>query len=180
MIKMSKTLISLLPPKEQKLLKPTPETIATEILGADMQKDVINLCDCMRDNNLRIKWVGKNGWEVATNKMQVLRRIRINPIDKNWYVTLHFFSEYNEYLIDESIHDFVWSNLGGSGCDALNTHEKCIRKKNMTFDMFGKMCENQCCNSQIRIMNPSGKDLEYTKTLILTARNIAEAKRHIV
>jgi len=171
---MTKTLISLLTPKEQRLLKPTPETIAAEILGADMQKDVISLCDCMRDHDLRIKWVGKNGWEVAKNKMQILRRIRINPVDKNWYVTLHFFPKYNEYLTDAAIHDFVWSNLGGSGCDALTTHEKCTRKKNMTFNMFGKMCEKQCCNSQIKIMNPSGKALEYTKTLILTAKAMAE------
>jgi len=168
-------MISLLPPKEQKLLKPTPEAIAAEILDADMQRDVASLCDCMRNNNLRIKWVGKNGWEVATNKKQVLRRIRINPVDKSWYVTLHFFPEYNEYLTDAAMHDFVWSNLGGSGCDALTTHEKCIRKKNMTFNMFGKMCENQCCNSQIKIMNPSGASLEHTKILTLTARDIAKA-----
>jgi hypothetical protein len=52
---MSNTLISLLPPKEQKLLKPTPETIAAEILSANMQRDIVSLCDCMKDNNLRIK-----------------------------------------------------------------------------------------------------------------------------
>jgi len=129
---MSEVQMSLLSPKEQKLLKPNPEAIAAEVLNKDMQKDVANLCDCIRANNLRIKWVGKNGWEVATNKTQVLRRIRINPADKYWYMT-------------------------------------------KTFNMFGRMCENQCCNSQIKIMNPTGKALEHTKTLILTARDIANA-----
>jgi len=168
--------ICLLSPKEQKLLKPTPEFIATEALNEDMQMDVVNLCDFIKASNLKIRWVGKNGWEVAINKTQVLRRIRINPIDNEWYVTLHYFPQYNNCLTNEEIHNFVWNNLDGSGCDALNTHEKCIRKKNMTFNIFGKMCENQCCNSQIKIMNPTGKALEYTKTLILTAVNIAKAK----
>ena len=165
--------LSILSPKEQKLLKPMPEDIAAEVLNEDMQKDITNLCECIRGNNLRIKWVGKNGWEAAVGKMQVLRRIRIYPADKYWYVTLHFFPQYNEYITNEKIHDFVWNNLGGSGCDALNTHAKCARKKNMTFNIFGKMYDNQCCNSQIKIINPTGKALEYTKTLILTAKDIA-------
>jgi hypothetical protein len=167
-------LISLLSPKEQKLLKPTPEAIAVEVLNVDAQKDIADLCDCMRTNNLRIKWVGKNGWEVALNKMQILRRIRINPIDKYWYVTLHFFPQYNDYLTNKQVHDFVWDNLGGFGCDALNTGgTKCSGYMSKTFNIFGKMCENQCCNSQIKIINPTGKALEHTKTLILTARAIA-------
>jgi len=170
---MSSKLISILSPKEQKLIKPTPETIAAEVLSENMQKDVADLCDCMRINNLRIKWVGKNGWEVATKGMQVLRRIRINPIDRNWYVTLHFFTQYNDCVTNEEVHEFAWNNLGGSGCDALNTHDKCVRKKNMTFNIFGKICEGQCCNSQIKVINPTGKALAYTKILILTARDIA-------
>jgi hypothetical protein len=170
---MPKTLISLLPPKEQKLLKPTPETIAEEILSAEMQKNIASLCDCMKDNNLKIKWVGKNGWEVALKKMQILRRIRINPLEKNWYVTLHFFPQYNNYLTDENIRHFVWDNLGGTGCDALNTGgAKCSGYMNQAFNMFGKICENQCCNSQIKILNPTGTALEHTKTLILAARDI--------
>ncbi|MCL2421202.1 MAG: hypothetical protein FWD03_05030 [Defluviitaleaceae bacterium] len=171
---MSENLISLLSPKEQKLLKPAPETIAAEILSENMQNDVVELCDCIRTNNLRIKWVGKNGWEVAIRKMQILRRIRINPLEKNWYVTLHFFPQYNDYLTDKEIHNFVWNNLGGMGCDALNTGgTKCNGYMSKAFNIFGRMCENQCCNSQIKIMNPTGKALEYTKTLILTARDIA-------
>jgi hypothetical protein len=47
---------SLLSPKEQKLLKPPPEVIAAEVLSENMQKDVKELCDCIRANNLRIKW----------------------------------------------------------------------------------------------------------------------------
>ena len=173
---MSKEQISSLPSKEQKSLKPIPEVIAAEALSEDMQKDVAYLCEPLRTNGLRIKWVMKNSWEVAIQKMQILRRIRINPAEKNWYVTLHFFPEYNDYITDGELHKFVWYNLGGSGCDALNTHAKCERKKNMTFNIFGRMCENQCCNSQIKIMNPTEKALEYTKTLILTARDIANAK----
>ena len=175
---MPNELISLLSPKEQKLLKPTPETIAAEVLNGDAQKDIADLCDYIRMNNLQIKWVGKNGWEVATKGMQILRRIRINPIDKYWYVTLHFFPQYNYYLTNEEVHEFVWNNLGGSGCDALNTHDKCLRKNNMTFNIFGKMCGNQCCNSIIKVMNPTGKALAYTKTLILTARDIANENRN--
>jgi len=168
--------LSLLSPKEQKLLKPTPEAIAAEVLSEDMQKDVAKLCDCIRANNLRIKWVGKNGWEVSARKTQILRRIRINPAENNWYVTLHFFQQYNDYLTDEEIHNFVWNNLGGMGCDALNTGgPKCKGYMSKTFNMFGKMCENQCCNSQIKIMSPTEKALEHTKTLILTARDIANA-----
>jgi len=108
---MPNELISLLSPKEQKLLKPTPEAIAAEVLN-------------------------------------------------------------------EEVHEFVWNNLGGSGCDALNTHDKCLRKNNMTFNIFGKMCGNQCCNSIIKVMNPTGKALAYTKTLILTARDIANENRN--
>jgi len=172
---MSEKQISSLSPKEQKAIKPTPEIIAAEVLSEDMQKDVANLCEFLRSSNLRIKWVGKNGWEVAVQKMQILRRIRINSEEKNWYVTLHFFPQYNEHITDEETHNFVWSNLGGTGCDALRTDiSKCGH--NRIIDMFGKMCENQCCNSQIKVVNPTGKALEHTKTLILTARDIAQVK----
>ena len=173
---MSGEQISSLSSKEQKILKPTPEVIAAEVLDEDMQKDVAYLCESLRTNGLRIKWVMKNSWEVAVQKMQILCRIRINPAEKSWYVTLHLFPEYNDYITDEELHSFVWNNLGGSGCDALNTHAKCERKKNTTFNIFGKMCENQCCNSQIKIMNPTGKALEYAKILILTARDIAKIR----
>ena len=172
---MSENQISSLSSKEQKSLKPTPEVIAAEILSEDMQKDVANLCEAIRAENLRIKWVGRNDWEVAVQKMQVLRRIRINPAEKSWYVTLHFFPQYNEYVTDEELHNFVWSNLGGTGCDALNTDvSKCGH--NRIIDMFGRMCGNQCCNSQIKVVNPTGMALEHTKTLILTARDIAQMK----
>ena len=172
---MSGNQISSLSSKEQKPLKATPEIIAAEVLSEDMQKNVADLCESMRSNNLRIKWVGRNSWEVAVQKMQILRRIRINPAEKSWYVTLHFFPQYNEYITDEAIHNFVWGNLGGTGCDALNTDvSKCGH--NRVIDMFGKMCSNQCCNSQIKIVSPTGKALEHTKTLILTARDIAQAK----
>ena len=151
---MPEKLISSLTPKEQKLIKPTPEVIAEEVFGEGVLADIKSLCDFIRLNDLRIKWVGKNGWGVECKKMQVLRRIRINPSDKDWYVTLHFFPQYNEHITDAEMHHFVWNNLGGFGCDALNTGgNKCGNYMNLTFDMFGKACANQCCNSQIKIMN---------------------------
>ena len=166
--------ISSLSSKEQKLLQPTPEVISAEIFSEDIKKDIANLCESLRSNGLRIKWVMKNSWEVAYKKVQILRRIRINPEEKNWYVTLHFFPQYNDYITDEEIHNFVWNNLGGTGCDALKNADVANCGHNLSFNIFGKICEKQCCNSQIKIVNPTAKALEHTKTLILTAWDITK------
>ena len=122
--------------------------------------------------NLRL--AAKYAWEVVVRNpinnhtnSQVLRRLRIDPENKIWSVSFHYFQEYTEHITDTELINFVWDNLRGNVC-----RQNCYKIKTRSF--FGKDFDNMCCCEQIRVLNPSGKCLEHIKILVMTAKNIIE------
>ena len=160
--------------KTQKAIKLTPETLAEQVLDGEHLQNLLDLVGFLHTNGLKLKLAAKNAWEVVVRNPknsltwnQILRRLRVEPENKIWSVSLHYFPEYTEYITDAELIDFVWDNLNSKNC-----HPNCANIKTRNF--FGKDFENMCCNEQIMILNPSGKRLEYAKILIMAAKKIVE------
>ena len=150
--------------------KPELKTVAADFLSEDKLNDFLNFTEFLQENRLMPRWVAKNAWEVKISGQQILRRLRINTDEKIWTVNLHFFWKYNEYITDDDLKNFVWNNLRHNRCQ----HETQNCRNYSTIDILGKNFNKMCCVGQITVINPSGKALEYTKELILTAKKIIE------
>ena len=163
--------------KSQKALRLTPETLAAQVLDGDNLHNLLSFVKTLRSNGLKIKLAAKNAWEIIVSKPasnytnnQILRRLRINPDDKSWSVSLHYFTGYKDHVKDDETIKFVWDNLYNKVC-----HNKdCASIKDMY--VFDKKFSSMCCNEQIRILNPSDKELKHAETLIMTAKHIVENK----
>jgi hypothetical protein len=163
--------------KTQKALKLKPETLAAQVLDGEKLKNLLDLVEFLNTNGLKLRLAAKNAWEVVVRnpentltQNQILRRLRVDPENKTWSVSLHYFPEYTEHITDAELINFVWDNLHSKIC-----HQNCKNIKTRSF--FGKEFDSMCCNEQIRILNPSGKGLEYAKTLIMTAKTIVVSVR---
>ena len=172
--------------KTQKLIKPMPELVGAEFLSEDKLINLTNLTEFLQANSLKLRWCSKDRWEIAILKSyqyqyynQILRRLVLHEDDKNWSVVLHCFSDYDKYIIDDEFKNFMHDNIYRYRCDVNyglvsgDDHRNCGAISNM--NILGKTFERMCCNSQIRIVNPTDKALEYTKQLVLIAKKIVES-----
>ena len=161
--------------KTQKALKLKPEIFATQIVDDEQSQNLLDLVEFLNTHKLKLRLAAKNAWEVVvrnpnnshTNN-QVLRRLRIDHENKLWSASFHYFQEYVEHITDTELINFIWDNLRSTVC-----RQNCYKIKTRNF--FGKDFDNMCCCEQIKVINPSEKELEYIKVLIITAKNIIES-----
>ena len=159
-------------------IKPAPEAVANEFLTGVNLRSCLSFIDFLNSEKYPPRWIAKNAWEVKPNrfkilgqlKSQILRRLRINPDEKNWSVSFHYNPEYNELITDEEMQKFITANIRnkrnachGEDCGAY-----------IDLNVFGKIYNEMCCNEQIQITNPSGKEVEYIKELFLLTKEITE------
>ena len=146
------------------------KNIAAEFLNGDKQSDLLDFNEFLQANNFKPRRVAKNAWEVKLYGNQILRRFRINAKEKSWSVNLHFFSDYNEQITNNELKNFVWNNIRQNRCQ----HEFQNCRNYSTINILGKNIDMVCCCGQITVIDPSGKALEHTKTLVLIAKTIVE------
>ena len=151
------------------LTKPTPQIIAAEFLTDDLLNDFTDFLTFLQTNKLKPHWIAKNAWEVKIKNFQILRRLRINSEHKNWSINLHFYNGYNEHIINDEFKEFIWANLCQNIC-----HNNANCRHYSTIQFFGKNFTKMCCCGQITISNPTGKEMEFSKELILITKTIVE------
>jgi len=150
--------------------KPEPVTVATGFLSDDKLRNLINFIEFLHVNEYKLRWRSSNAWEIKIHNTQILRRLRVNTEEKNWFVNLHFFWEYNNHITDDELINFVWSNIRHNQC-----HHKTTNCQNYsTINILGKKFDMTCCVGQITIFNPAGKELKYAKELVSIAKVIVE------
>ncbi|MCL2284737.1 MAG: hypothetical protein FWC32_00055 [Firmicutes bacterium] len=169
--------------KTQKALKLKPETLAKQVFEGEELQNILDFVQFLRANGMKPKLAAFNAWEVVVSKQnanytnnQILRRLRIDPEQKTWSVNLHYFAKYADHIIDETVINFVWCNLYNKRCNRSAKNPDCNCRAIKSMMIFSKTFDNMCCNEQIRITNPSAKELEYIKELVSVAKNIVENK----
>ena len=172
--------------KTQKALKLQPETVATQVLDGENIQNLLDFVDFLQTNDLKLKLAAKYAWEIVIyyqaniqsyrHSFKILRRLRMDIENKTWSISLDYYPQFADYITSNELKNFVWSKLYNKRCALSAENPDCICGHGWIVDrdILGKKFDNMCCNEQIKIINPSAKELEHVKVLIMTTKLIVE------
>jgi len=163
---------------EQKKVKSKIEDVAAEFLDGDNLKNILDLIGFLKDNELTPRWDYTNRWSFNYKSKKVCY-IAISGNEKLWTFSpghlsrqgapfKEWFADYNQYITDDELKEFVWSHLRNNTIKCKNN--TCEGIKNIT--ILGKEFDRICFCWTIRIPNLNGAELECAKKLILVIKTI--------
>ena len=154
--------------KEQKKVKPKPEDAAGDFLDTEKTAAMLNLVEFIRNKKIGIQWASSNAWSL-NYKGQKLGSIKIGAMWKSSDEIAHswHFRHHHHYLDcyyrmeDCELKTFIFEHIYARNCG------NCIYTNGNPNEIkAGYMNPTDCGCWPLRIYNPEGKTLEYTKQLI--------------
>ena len=157
--------------KEQKVLRPKIEDVAGKYLDADRTAAILNFTGFLRANKVSIRWISSNSWKLLYKKeslgyIKIYTGILGKPAAPHLYGSWYFCQQYGYlsryYEMDDSdLKRFIFDNIYAKNCG------NCICTNPIPNDIkIGYMEPTGCKCWPLRIFNPDGEWLEYTKLLI--------------
>ena len=166
----------------QKVTKPKPEDVAGDFLDAGTTADMLNLTDFIRTNKIGIRWTSGNSW-VLNYKGKRLGFLKIyyygidgeyerlfgetHPLHKSWFFChKHDYLEHYYSMEDIDLKSFIFEHIYARNCGNCfcTWHLKGLSELNE--QKAGYMKPADCGCWPLRIYNPAGEALEFTKRLI--------------
>ena len=157
--------------KTQKLSKPAPEELFTKHLTGDTKKNALDFVVWLRENKLSPRWQSANSWSVKYKNKNVCY-IKLNDLEGSWFVYYsqftreNWFKDYDQYIKENEFKNFILESIKTTLCSSLPCKGK---RYNMT--ILGKQFDIVCGCWPIKLKNPDGTALEYSKKLILLIKN---------
>jgi len=156
--------------QQQKLIKPTPESLIPELCDDDMMKNALNFITWLRDNKLTPRWTGIHTWKINYRSKYIcyINFAQPQQHQKFWDVKLNrlFLSKYENYIANDELKSFVLDVIQPQMCN-----RKCGNLK-INKEVFKKKHDKICACWPFLIKNPNGEALKNLKQLIILSRDI--------
>ena len=157
--------------QNQKETKPKPEDAAGDFLNTEKAAAVLNFVEFMRAIKVGIQWASGNSWALnyKGKRLGYLKIFSEKP-DTSMFGSWAFCHnrDYLEryYKMNEcDLKTFIFEHIYAKTCG------NCFTSGNMNAQKAGYMNPTDCGCYPLRIFNPDGKVLEYTKQLIEYRKN---------
>ncbi|MCL2546780.1 MAG: hypothetical protein FWE06_06245 [Oscillospiraceae bacterium] len=113
------------------------------------------------------------GTWVVKHKGKSVCHIRLDDTEQNWNISFgHFtnkekwFVNYDQYITDNSLKQFVWDNIH----TAPSPNSNCIKRECKGLDsitILGKTLNDVCRCVGVRVYNPNNEEIEQAKKIVL-------------
>ena len=154
--------------KDQKIAKPKPEEIDGDLLNTERAAAFLNLVEFIRTKKIGIQWVSSNAWSL-NYKGQKIGQLKIgarwdscDEIAHTWMFRQHHHDLSYYYNMENcELKTFAFEHIYAKACGnciATNANPNEIKA--------GYMNPTDCGCWPLRVYNPAGEALEYTKQLI--------------
>lgn len=154
--------------KMEKLTKPKPEDVANDFLDAKKTSAMFNLVEFIRSKKIGIQWASSEAWSL-NYKGKKLGSLKIgarydscDEIAHSWHFRHHrSYLDCYYNMEDCELKSFVFEHIYAKCCG------NCIATNGTPNEIkAGYMNPTDCGCWPLRIYNPDGNALEYTKQLI--------------
>ena len=152
--------------QNQKTTKPKPEDVAGGSLSTEKTVAILNLVDFIRVNKVGIQWGSGNSWALSYKgkRLGYLKICIEKPNTSNYGSWLFFHNRAylnRYYKMDEcDLKTIIFEHIYAKTCG------NCFTSGNKNAQKAGYMNPTDCGCYPLRIFNPDGEALEYTKQLI--------------
>ena len=170
--------------QSQKAVKPQIEDVAGDFLDAERTADIMNLVEFIRANKIGIRWNSANSWAL-TYKGKRLGFLMIyyldiqedgtyerlfgksHPLSKSWlFCHRHDYLDRYYSMEDCDLKSFIFDNMYARNCGHCFCSWHIKGNAEVNEQKAGYMNPASCGCWPLRVYNPNGEALEFTKRLI--------------